>query len=169
MEIRLRHMSQQPSPPRRLVSACMAGRACRFDGHAKTDEAVVHEVAAGEAVAVCPEVAGGLGSPRRPAEIVGGDGEDVLDGCARVLDDQGTDVTDAVLAGARYTLAVAQAEGVDEALLKDGSPSCGSREIHDGSFTGTRRPGEGVTAALLRRHGIAVVSEHEVSGQEGHA
>lgn len=145
----------------------MAGWACRFDGRAKTDTGVVEQVDAGEAVPVCPEMAGGLGSPRRPAEIIGGDGEDVLDGRARVVDDRGCDVTDAVLAGAYQALAVAQAEEVTEAVLKDGSPSCGSREVFDGSFTGTRRPGEGVTAALLRRHGVAVVSEHDEHFQGG--
>lgn len=146
----------------------MAGWACRFDGRAKTHDGVVEQVDAGDAVPVCPEMAGGLGSPRRPAEIVGGDGEDVLDGRARVVDDRGRDVTDAVLAGAYQALAVAQAEGVTEAVLKDGSPSCGSQEVYDGSFTGTRRPGEGVTAALLRRHGVAVVSEHDEPLQGGH-
>lgn len=147
----------------------MAGWACRFDGRAKTADDVVEAVGAGEAVPVCPEMVGGLGSPRRPAEIVGGDGEDVLDGRARVVDDQGHDVTEEVLAGAHRALAVAQAEGVTEAVLKDGSPSCGSREVYDGSFTGTRRSGEGVTAALLRRHGVTVVSEHDEPGQGGHA
>lgn len=145
----------------------MAGWACRFDGRAKTDDDVVAQVGAGEAVPVCPEMIGGLSSPRRPAEIVDGDGEDVLDGRARVVDDQGRDVTDAVLAGARQALALVREHGLSEAVLKDGSPSCGSREVYDGSFTGTRRPGEGVTAALLRRHGVRVLSEHHQPRQGG--
>lgn len=159
-------MSDTPGT-RRLVSACMAGTACRYDGRAKTYGPIAEAVDAGEAVPVCPEMLGGLSSPRRPAEIVGGDGDDVLDGSARVVDDEGRDVTDAVLAGARQALAVAQAAGVTEAVLKEGSPSCGSSEIADGSFSGTRRPGRGVTTALLRRHGIAVVSEHDEAAHAG--
>lgn len=147
-----------------LVSACLAGCACRFDGRSKTDGDVAARVERGEAVAVCPEVAGGLGTPRRPAEIVGGDGGDVLDGRARVVDDTGRDVTDAHLAGAAEAVRAAEEAGVEAAILKDGSPSCGSSQRYDGTFSGTRRPGQGVTAAALRRAGVAVRSEAPASG-----
>lgn len=110
----------------------------------------------GSAVAVCPEVAGGLGTPRRPAEIVGGDGRDVLDGRAGVVDDAGADVTEAFVAGARRALELARRSGATIAVLTDKSPSCGPGEIYDGTFSGTRRTGIGVTAALLARHGIDV-------------
>lgn len=118
-------------------------------------------LAAGAAVPVCPEVLGGLGTPRRPAEIVGGDGTDVLDGAARVLDDRGADVTAQYLTGAAAALRAARATGARRAVLADGSPSCGSSHLHDGSFAGRVRPGVGVTAALLRREGIEVTAGPE--------
>ncbi|EFF89355.1 LOW QUALITY PROTEIN: conserved hypothetical protein, partial [Streptomyces sp. e14] len=104
----------------------------------------------------CPEVAGGLPTPRRPAELVGGDGQDVLDGTARVVDDTGRDVTAEFLAGARRALEAARRTGCTEALLMPRSPSCGRGEVYDGSFTGALTRGDGVTAALLERHGITV-------------
>jgi uncharacterized protein YbbK (DUF523 family) len=141
-----------------LVSACLAGIRCRHDGRAKTDPAVVAEVDAGRAVPACPELLAGLTTPRRPAEIVGGDGDDVLDGRARVVDDTGADVTDQYVAGARRVLAIATAIGADRAVLQDRSPSCGSQRRYDGSFSGTLIDGLGVTAALLRRNGLTVTT-----------
>lgn len=141
-----------------LVSACLAGMPCRYDARSKGSPEVLELSRRGAAVSICPEVAGGLGTPRRPAEIVGGDGADVLDGRARVVDDEGRDVTAAYLAGARRALEVAQKAGAATAILTDRSPSCGSRQVYDGTFRGTRRPGVGVTAALLERHGITVAA-----------
>ncbi|MEV7782784.1 DUF523 domain-containing protein [Kitasatospora sp. NPDC088351] len=139
-----------------LVSACLAGVPCRYDGRAKTSAAAVGLVEAGQAVVVCPEVAGGLATPRPAAEIVGGDGEDVLAGRARVVDVTGADCTGAFLDGARQALAAAEAAGARRALLMARSPSCGCGRVYDGTFTGALRPGDGVTAALLRRAGIEV-------------
>jgi uncharacterized protein YbbK (DUF523 family) len=147
-----------------LVSACLAGRACRFDGSANPDDFVGRLVASGRAVLVCPEVDGGFGTPRPPAEIVGGSGDDVLAGRARVVTSEGTDVTDAYLAGARHALAIAERSGAKSAVLKARSPSCGHGAIYDGTFSGTTAPGDGVTAALLRAHGIDVVSDEEATG-----
>lgn len=109
-----------------------------------------------DVVSFCPEVAGGLSTPRRPAELVGGDGHDVLDGTARVVEDTGRDVTAEFVDGARRALAAAQHAGATEALLMPRSPSCGRGEVYDGSFGGELVPGDGVTAALLERNGIAV-------------
>nr|BBH85680.1 purine-nucleoside phosphorylase [Thermosporothrix sp. COM3] len=145
--------------PIRLVSACMTGTPCRYNGQAKPDPRVIRLVEHQEAIAVCPEMLGGLSTPRRPAEIVGGDGDDVLDGKARVIDDSGQDVTEAFLAGAHQALKLAQAAGAREAILKEFSPSCGCATIYDGTFSGKRQAGTGVTAALLRRYGIVVRSE----------
>ncbi|MFB6892335.1 DUF523 domain-containing protein [Kitasatospora sp. NPDC056327] len=139
-----------------LVSACLTGVPCRYDGRARTDAAVAGLVAQGRAVVVCPEGAGGLPTPRAAAEIVGGDGADVLDGRARVVDAAGTDRTGEFTAGARAALAAAEAAGARRALLTARSPSCGCGQVYDGTFGGTLRPGDGVTAALLRRAGIAV-------------
>lgn len=153
-------MSTEDAPL--LVSACLAGCACRFDGRAKPQPQVQRLVERGGAVAVCPEVAGGLDTPRRPAEIVDGDGDDVLDGRARVVDDTGCDVTDAHLDGAAEAVRAAREAGAREAVLKEGSPSCGPSERYDGTFSGVRRLGQGVTAAALRRAGVAVRSEADL-------
>jgi uncharacterized protein YbbK (DUF523 family) len=149
-----------------LVSACLAGRACRFDGSAKPDDEVGRLVQSGRAVLVCPEVDGGLGTPRPPAEIVGGDGADVISGRARVVTKAGRDVTDEYLNGARYALDAARMTGARIAVLKTRSPSCGKGTIYDGSFSRTTRAGDGVTAALLAANGIEVVTEEELDAPQ---
>jgi uncharacterized protein YbbK (DUF523 family) len=145
-----------------LVSACLAGRACRYDGSTNLDDWVARLVATGRAVLVCPEADGGLPTPRPPAEIVGGDGDDVLDGRARVVARDGRDVTEAYVRGAEAALEAARRAGARNALLKARSPSCGRGKIYDGSFSGTLVAGDGVTVALLRRHGISVLTEEEL-------
>lgn len=119
--------------------------------------------ARGEVVPICPEVAGGLTIPRPTAEIVGGDGGDVLDGCARVVTVAGDDVTDAFIRGAECALEVAQRLGISVAILRQRSPSCGSACIYDGTHSGMLRGGQGVTTALLRRHGVEVLSEGNIA------
>ncbi|GGA36666.1 hypothetical protein GCM10007416_06990 [Kroppenstedtia guangzhouensis] len=151
----------------KIVSACFAGVNCRYDKkHNKIDK-IRKLVREGKAIPVCPEQMGGLPTPRNPAEIVGGDGDDVLDGKAKVIDNQGNDVTQQFVEGAREALAMAQAVGATEAILKERSPSCGSCMIYDGTFRQSKKAGLGVTAALLRRHGIRVVSEETWEGKEG--
>ncbi|MFI1827021.1 DUF523 domain-containing protein [Streptomyces sp. NPDC020412] len=139
-----------------LVSACLQGVPCRFDGRDKAAPEVVEAIGGRDVVAFCPEVAGGLETPRRPAELVGGDGHAVLDGRARVVDDAGRDVTGAFVAGARRALEAARRAGCEEALLMPRSPSCGRGVVYDGGFSGRLTEGDGVTAALLGRHGIEV-------------
>ncbi len=136
-----------------LVSACLAGRACRYDGCASTDERAQMLVTAGHAVPFCPEEAAGLGTPREPAEIAGGEGADVLDGKAKVLSASGRDMTAAFLLGAREALEAARYAGIERAILKDKSPSCGSGQL---KRAGATVGGDGVTTALLKRHGIEV-------------
>jgi uncharacterized protein YbbK (DUF523 family) len=145
-----------------LVSACLAGRACRFDGSAATDDVVARLVAEGRAILVCPEADGGLGTPRPPAEISGGTGSDVLAGRARVVTEDGTDVTGAYMKGARIALAAARRGGATTAILKARSPSCGKGRVYDGTFSRALTSGEGVTAALLEQEGIEVFSDEEV-------
>ena len=142
-----------------LVSACLAGRRCRFDGSANPDDEVARLVAEGRAVLVCPEADGGLGTPRPRAEIVGGDGHDAVAGRARVVTEAGADVTEAYLRGAELALAAARRAGATTAILKARSPSCGVGQIYDGSFTGARTSGDGVTAALLQSEGLEVITE----------
>lgn len=147
-----------------LVSSCLAGRPVRYDGAAKPVGGGLFERwrAEGRLVPFCPEVSGGLAVPRPPAEIVGGDGGDVLDGTARIRTETGEDVTEEFLRGARLALDAARRSGARVALLKEGSPSCGSHRVYDGTFTGASAPGAGVTTALLRRSGIHVFSEDEL-------
>ena len=146
-----------------LVSACLLGRACTYTASDNRDAGVLRLVDGRRAVPVCPEEAGGLPTPRPPAEIQGGTGEDVLDGRARVVAVTGEDVTDAYLAGARVAVARAHQAGATSAVLKARSPSCGVHRIYDGTFSKTAVPGEGVTAAALRRAGVEVVTEEDLT------
>jgi uncharacterized protein YbbK (DUF523 family) len=145
-----------------LVSACLAGHACRFDGSSNGDDRVGRLVAEGRAVLICPEMDGGLGTPRPRAEIVGGDGSDVLRGTARVMTEQGRDVTGAYVEGARRALEASQSSGAKVAILKARSPSCGNGAIYDGTFSRSLVAGDGVTAALLRDNGIEVLTDEEL-------
>lgn len=146
------------APARILVSACLLGAPVRYDGRGKPllSPDLERWRAEGRVVAFCPEVAAGLPTPRLAAEIVGGAGADVIAGGARVLASDGSDVSAAFLAGAEAALRLAQAENCRFALLIDGSPSCGSDTLYDGTFSGRRVAGAGVTATVLRRAGIAV-------------
>jgi uncharacterized protein YbbK (DUF523 family)/ribosomal protein S18 acetylase RimI-like enzyme len=137
-----------------IVSACLVGVACRHDCGSRIDPALAARFALGDVFPLCPELLGGLGLPRPPAEILGGTGEDVLDGSARVVDGLGSDVTGAFIAGAEASLRLARAVGATEAFLAGNSPSCGSGFVYDGSFSGRLLPGDGVTAALFARNGI---------------
>jgi uncharacterized protein YbbK (DUF523 family) len=145
-----------PLPPSRtaLVSACLLGVRCRHDGRDKRAEGLRADAGEGTVlVPVCPEELGGLGTPRPAAELRGGDGHTVLAGRARVVDVNGRDVTEAFLAGARRTLALARAASATEAWLTERSPSCGTGATHaDGDVIA----GPGVAAALLAREGLVV-------------
>ncbi|TDQ53217.1 DUF523 domain-containing protein [Actinorugispora endophytica] len=148
-----------------LVSACLMGRAVRYDGGAKPSGHAVflRWREEGRLVPFCPEVAGGLPVPRPPAEIEGARGaRAVLEGEARIRTPEGADVTEFFLAGARAALRRARDHGVRLALLKEGSPSCGVHRIYDGTFTGAKTPGAGVTTLLLQDHGIDVFTENEL-------
>ncbi|HZZ09701.1 MAG TPA: DUF523 domain-containing protein [Paraburkholderia sp.] len=149
-----------------LVSACLAGHPVRYNGQAKpTHEALLATWhAQGRLVTVCPEVAAGMPIPRPPAEIqLRRAGADVLAGSATIADDTGADVTAFFVAGARIALARAEAENCRYALLADGSPSCGSTFIHDGTFGGATHAQAGVTAALLRQHAIRVFAPSQIA------
>jgi uncharacterized protein YbbK (DUF523 family) len=135
-----------------LVSACLAGRACRYDGTAAPHPEVERLAAQGLAVVVCPEEMGGLTTPREPCEIMDG----------RVVCPSGRDVTSEFQAGAAECLALARERGCTRAILKARSPSCGSGRIYDGTFGKRLIPGDGVLAALLKANGIAVVSDLEL-------
>lgn len=140
-----------------ICSACLIGSKCRYDGEAREDARVKDRYEAGELKAVCPECLAKLSIPRCPSEIVGGDGADVLDGRARVLAQDGSDRTAEFIEGAKKVLEAARRSGAKRAYLKSKSPSCGCGRIYDGTFSSALRGGDGVTAALLKRHGIEVI------------
>lgn len=136
-----------------LVSACLVGRRCRYDGVHNRDLVLEESLAARglEAVPFCPEEAGGLGTPRPPAWIGAEGAAAVLDGRARMVRDDGVDVTQGFLRGAREALQLCQRRGIVRAFLKERSPSCGCAATH---IAGEVRPGPGVTTELLTRHGV---------------
>jgi uncharacterized protein YbbK (DUF523 family) len=149
-----------------LVSACLVGIPCRYDGGSRPNDQLQDLAARGKVLPICPEVVGGLPTPRPPAEVQGGDGGDVLEGRAQVVNIEGEDVTVQFLAGAQKALHVARRWGIKEAILKARSPSCGAGQIYDGSFSGRLVEGDGVTVALLKREGIIVKNEDEWERRE---
>jgi uncharacterized protein YbbK (DUF523 family) len=136
-----------------LVSACLLGVSCRYDGKSKPHPAVLALQGQHQLIPVCGEIFGGLPTPRTPAERVGD----------RVLTEDGRDVTQEYHRGAEEVLALARRLDCKAALLKERSPSCGTGEIYDGSFTRTLTVGDGVTAELLRASGIAVFGESRLA------
>jgi uncharacterized protein YbbK (DUF523 family) len=138
-----------------IVSACLAGFNTRYDGGNSLHEKVRALVASGEAIAVCPEQLAGLTTPRAPVEFESGDGGGLLDGSGRVLSADEKDFSEALVRGAKETLRIARMFGVKKAILKDGSPSCGSTYVYSG---GAKCPGRGVCAELLMRNDLEVVT-----------
>lgn len=143
----------------RLVSACLLGVNCRYDGQNELNEKVTRLAAQEVLIPVCPEQLGGLGTPRESMGIIGGGGSEVLDGKARVVDRSGKDVTENLVRGAEEVLKIAKSLGVKDAILKAKSPSCGCGKIHSGAFSDMLVKGNGVTAELLKRNGIHVITE----------
>lgn len=146
-----------------LVSACLLGRECRYDGSTNRDQALERELAERgfRAVPFCPEEHGGLGTPRPPAWIETRSAADVIDGKDRVVTDSGTDVTAQFLEGARGALDACRLHGIRLAFLKERSPSCGSCRTH---VAHRLADGPGVTAELLRRNGVEV---RPIEGRRG--
>ncbi len=141
----------------------MIGKKCTYDSGGRLSAPVKKLSEKYELVDVCPELSGGLGCPRDRNEIVGGTGEDVLNGVARVVAASGKDNTEKFIEGAQVTLREALQKGIHVAVLKSKSPSCGKHAIHAGAFDGTMRDGSGVTAALLQRNQIKVFAENEIT------
>ena len=135
-----------------LVSACLLGCACRYDGQSKPYPLARELARRGLAVPVCPEQLGGLPTPRKPSERQG----------ERVVMNDGRDVTTEYRRGAEEALCLARLYGCTAAVLKEKSPSCGSGRIYDGTFSGTLTDGDGVTAELLKENGIKVYGESEL-------
>jgi uncharacterized protein YbbK (DUF523 family) len=147
-----------------LVSACLLGAKVRYHGgHAAFEHPVLERwLREGRIVTTCPEVEGGLPTPRPAAEMQNGHGAAVLERVAFVRRHDGADVSEAFVRGADSAVALAREHNVTVAVLKDLSPSCGSTAVYDGSFSGRRSAGEGVTAAALRRAGVRVFSDSAI-------
>jgi uncharacterized protein YbbK (DUF523 family) len=135
-----------------IVSACLAGLECRYDGKSNSCEKVIEMVRNGIAIPLCPEQLGGLATPRIPAEIV----DD------KVITKENIDVTKQFERGAKETLKIAKLVNANTAILKQRSPSCGVSKIYDGTFSGKVISGMGKTAELLLQHGIKLISEEDM-------
>jgi len=135
-----------------MVSACLLGENCKYSGGNNKSEKLLTFLSDHEVVPVCPEVMGGLPTPRLPAEIVNG----------VVINKAGVSVDREYRLGAARTLEIAQREQIDLAILQSRSPSCGVKQIYDGTFSSTRIPGQGVTAKLLMEHGFRVMDIEEL-------
>ncbi len=135
-----------------IVSACLAGINCRYDGKNNSEQRIIEMVRNGKAIPVCPEQLGGLPTPRFAAEISG----------QKIITKNGKDVTDYFLKGALETLKIAKMVKCRKAILKSHSPSCGSGKIYNGTFSGKLIDGNGICAQILKNHNIVVVTENEI-------
>ena len=136
-----------------MVSACLLGENCKYDGGNNCNEALLEMLAGYEIIPVCPEVAGGLPVPRIPVEIVNG----------RAVNRNGGDVDGSFRKGAEKTLETAEREKPDLVILQSRSPSCGVNEIYDGTFTGKKIPGHGIFAVMAIRAGYKVIDVEDLN------
>ncbi|MCK4534171.1 MAG: DUF523 domain-containing protein [Syntrophobacterales bacterium] len=142
-----------------MVSACLLGLNCRYDGESRPDEDLLSSSLRKLFVPICPEQLGGLPTPRAPSEIIGGDGLDVLERRSRVLSASGSDVTDCFLRGANEAMRLVELLEISTAIMKEKSPSCGVCYI---KRNGSIAQGSGVTSALLAKRGIRVISSDRI-------
>lgn len=146
-----------------IVSACLLGSNCKYNGGNNYNEELVEFLRGKEIIEICPESMGGLETPRVPSEIENGKtAEDVLNGEGLVISKLGVDVTAEFVLGAMKSLEIAKENNIELAILKESSPSCGSRFVYDGNFEGTKIEGRGLTAELFTQYGIRVVSEESI-------
>ena len=138
--------------PRFIVSACLAGLMCRYDGSSNPHPEVMRLVATRQAIPVCPEALAGLSIPRLPCEMRG----------KGIFNKDGANMTEAFILGAQKALRIAKQHGCREAILKNRSPSCGVDHIYDGTFSGTLIPGMGLLAQLLRQQGFKLYTEEHM-------
>ena len=151
--------------PKILISACLLGQKVRYDGKGcLQDHALLQAwIKVGNVISICPEMAGGLPTPRPPAEIESGKtAKEILSGKGKIITINGGDVTAEYLSGAQKALALAKQNNIHVAILKARSPSCGSKQVYDGNYTQSLIEGMGVTAELLTKHGIEVFDETEI-------
>ena len=140
-----------------VISSCLAGKKCRYDGTDCLNADLLKEL--NMYIEICPELLAGFAIPRTPCEIVGGEGADVINGTAKIIDINGIDITKEMLSGAKQAVALSQKKGVTKAYLKKRSPTCGCGTIYDGSFTSTLKSGNGIFTELLRINNIQVIEK----------
>ena len=141
-----------------IVSGCLAGISCRYDGKCKENETIEGLIKEGRAIPLCPEQLGGLPTPREPSECK------IIDGELRVYMKNGEDVTDKFYFGANQVLEFAKRFNIKKAILQKNSPSCGIK-TYDGTFTGTLANYSGITAKLLKENGIEVISSENLKNE----
>jgi uncharacterized protein YbbK (DUF523 family) len=146
----------------KLISACLLGVKCRWDGTDNKNDKALVLLKKGVLIPVCPEQLGGLPTPRLRQEIQGGVGKDVLEKRAKVVNENGFDITDQFVKGAEETLKIANLYQVREFIGKSYSPSCSCSKIYDGTFSGKSINGRGITAELLLRNGIKIREEEDL-------
>ena len=139
-----------------VISSCITGVKCRYNGSSSYNEKLLKSINKNY-IHICPEILAGLKTPRKPCEIFGGSGEDVLNGNAKIIDKDGFDITEQMLTGAKKALKMCLENKVTKAYLKTKSPTCGYDKIYDGTFSSTLRKGNGIFSALLIKNGIKVI------------
>lgn len=144
-----------------IISACLCGVNCKYNGNNNLNERCLKLFKEGKAVLVCPEQLGGLQTPRNPVEL-NNTADKVIEGEGKALSNNSEEVTKQFINGAYETLKIAKELGATRAILKEGSPSCGANYIYDGTFTGNKIKGKGITAYLLEKEGITVFSDEDL-------
>jgi len=148
-----------------LVSACLCGVNCKYDGGNNFNEFLYQKLKEGKLIPICPEQLGGMTTPRFPSEIIGS-AKDVLKGKGQVVNIKGEDVTKFFIKGAYETLNIAKAFNCKAAILKSKSPSCGKGYVYDGTFSNKLKEGNGITVEFLLKNGVEVVDEKDVAAIE---
>ena len=144
-----------------IISACLCGVNCKYSGKNNLNERCMKLFQQGKAILVCPEQLGGLSTPRNPVEL-DSTAKEVVEYDGKAVDNRGRDVTKQFLDGAYETLRIAKAAGIKKAILKEGSPSCGCNFVYDGTFSGNKIKGKGITAYVLEQEGIDVISDEDL-------
>lgn len=144
-----------------IISACLCGVNCKYSGKNNLNEKCMKLFQQRKAILVCPEQLGGLSTPRNPVEL-DSCAKEVVEGDGKAVDNSGNDVTKQFLDGAYETLRIAKEAGINKAILKEGSPSCGCNFVYDGTFSGNKIEGKGVTAYILEQEGINVISDEDL-------
>ncbi|MBE6062390.1 MAG: DUF523 domain-containing protein [Clostridium butyricum] len=144
-----------------LVSACLCGVNCKYSGKNNLNKTCLRLLREGKAILICPEQLGGLTTPRNPAEL-NSSAEEVINGNGEVIDNKGNNLTEPFVKGAYEALNIAKETGITKAILKEGSPSCGCNTVYDGTFSGNKILGKGLTAYLFEQEGITVFSDEDI-------